>query len=46
MEKDEAAFARFIDEYIYGVPGFAGYLDKCGGAARLAQLRDLELLRG
>ncbi|MBM3277759.1 MAG: CoA transferase subunit A [Candidatus Handelsmanbacteria bacterium] len=46
IEKDEADFAAFLDEYIYSTGDFAGYLEKCGGAARLAQLRDLELLRG
>lgn len=46
VEKDEGEFARFLEEYIYGVPDFAGYLEKCGGAARLAQLRDLERGRG
>lgn len=43
-EKDETEFAHFLEQYIYGVPDFAGYLEQCGGAARLAELRDLELL--
>lgn len=45
IEKEEEAFAGFVREYIHGVADFGGYLEKCGGAARLAQLRDLELLR-
>ena len=42
VERDLDAFRGFVDEYIYGVPDFAAYLDKCGGAPRLAELRDLE----
>lgn len=42
VEKDLDAFGDFVEEYVYGVGDFAGYLDKCGGAARLAELRDLE----
>jgi glutaconate CoA-transferase subunit A len=43
-EKDPATFRRFLDEYIYGVPTFAAYLHKCGGAERIQQLRRVEFL--
>ena len=44
VEKDPAAFAQFLDDHIFGVPDFAEYLDRCGGPARLRQLRQRELL--
>ena len=44
VEKDQAAFRAFLEKYIYDVPDFEGYLHLCGGAKRIAQLRDLELL--
>ncbi|MFB3923108.1 MAG: CoA transferase subunit A [Terriglobia bacterium] len=44
VEKDEAGFRAFLKKYIYDVPDFAGYLELCGGAKRIAELRDLELL--
>jgi glutaconate CoA-transferase subunit A len=43
-ERDPAAFARFLDEYVFGVADFAGYLEKCGGLPRVQQLRRRELL--
>jgi glutaconate CoA-transferase subunit A len=43
-EKDEAGFKAFLDEYIYGVADFAGYLQLCGGIGRMKQLRAQELL--
>ena len=42
-EKDEQALEGFLEEYIYGVSSFQEYLDKCGGAQRLDQLRRIEL---
>ncbi len=44
VEKDPAALARFLDAHIYGVPDFAGYLESCGGAERIARLRAEERL--
>ena len=46
VEQDEAAFRAFLDEYIYGVPDFAGYVEKCGGPGRLQALRRREVLVG
>lgn len=34
----------FLDKYVYGTKDFAAYLELCGGEARMAQLRGLELL--
>ena len=42
VERDLDAFRAFVGEYIDGVPDFAAYLEKCGGSARLAELRRLE----
>jgi len=42
-EQDEVEFARFLDKHVYGVPDFAGYLELCGGAARLEELRAIEM---
>ena len=42
-EQDETEFARFLDKHIYGVPDFAAYLELCGGAARLEELRAIEM---
>ena len=44
VEKDPAAFAQFLDDHILGVADFGEYLDKCGGLARMQQLRTRELL--
>jgi glutaconate CoA-transferase subunit A len=41
-EKDEATFATFLHKHIFSVPDFAGYLETCGGLARLQELRELE----
>jgi glutaconate CoA-transferase subunit A len=43
-ERDEGAFRAFLDKHIYGVADFAGYLDLCGGARRIRELRAEELL--
>ena len=44
VEKDESTFRAFLKKHIYDVPDFANYLELCGGAKRIAELRDLELL--
>ena len=38
------AVRRFLDEHICGVKEFAEYLHKCGGLARMQELRRQELL--
>jgi glutaconate CoA-transferase subunit A len=43
-EKDLDHFRLFLDRYIYGVRGFAEYLERCGGLERLQQLRQEEFL--
>ena len=43
-EKDPVAFAKFLDDHVIGVRDFGEYLDRCGGLARLQQLRQRELL--
>lgn len=37
--EDDAAFAQYLDEFIYGPADQAGYLAAIGGAARLDELR-------
>jgi glutaconate CoA-transferase, subunit A len=44
VEKDLDAFRRFLDEHIFGVADFDGYLVKCGGLPRLRELRAQEFL--
>lgn len=44
VEHDEAKFRSFLNEYIYDLPDFAAYLEKCGGSKRLQELRQRELL--
>src|SRR5438067_2940098 len=44
VEKDVEGLKRFLDEFIYGVPDFAGYLQKCGGLPRVQELRRQEFL--
>jgi glutaconate CoA-transferase subunit A len=44
VEKDVEALKRFLDEFIYGVPDFAAYLQKCGGLPRMQELRRQEFL--
>ncbi len=36
---DDEAFARYLDQFVYGVADHAGYLAAVGGAARLDRLR-------
>jgi len=45
-ERDENELRRFLARIIYGVSDFGEYLEVCGGAARLAELRELELHPG
>jgi glutaconate CoA-transferase subunit A len=42
VEQDEAVFNRFLGEHVFGVKDFAGYLEMCGGAKRLEELRFAE----
>jgi glutaconate CoA-transferase subunit A len=42
VEKDPEEFAKFLDHYIYGVTSFEEYLERCGGIAKLKELRNLE----
>jgi glutaconate CoA-transferase subunit A len=44
VERDVAAFKRFLDEHIYGVRSFTEYLQRCGGLERMQRLRQQELL--
>jgi glutaconate CoA-transferase subunit A len=44
VEEDPAAYRAFLDEYVYGVPDFLGYLEKCGGLKRMQELRAQEFL--
>jgi glutaconate CoA-transferase subunit A len=43
-EEDLAGYQQFLAEYIYSVRDFQEYLYKCGGLARLQELRREELL--
>jgi glutaconate CoA-transferase subunit A len=44
VEKDMAQYKAFLDRYLFGVTDFNEYLDRCGGLARMQQLRRQELL--
>lgn len=43
-EKEEATFRAFLEKYIYGVGDFLEYWQRCGGLARMQELRHQELL--
>lgn len=43
VERDEAQYTAFLEKYIYGVSGFAEYLELCGGESHMAFLRAQEL---
>ncbi|MBL6945662.1 MAG: CoA transferase subunit A [Rhodospirillales bacterium] len=43
-EKDPQVFEAFLEKYIYGVSNFREYLELCGGAARLKELRAEEIM--
>jgi glutaconate CoA-transferase subunit A len=44
VERDMAAFQRFLDRFIYGTKDFGEYLQECGGLTRMQELRRQELL--
>jgi glutaconate CoA-transferase, subunit A len=44
VERDPGAYARFLDEMIFGARDFRQYLELCGGMPRLQQLRQQEFL--
>jgi glutaconate CoA-transferase subunit A len=44
IEKDVEKFKAFLNEFVYGVPDFAAYVTKCGGDARMQELRKQELM--
>ena len=43
-EADPAAYQAFLAKYLFGVPDFTEYLQRCGGLERMRQLRQQELL--
>jgi glutaconate CoA-transferase subunit A len=43
-EADLAAYQDFLSKYLFDVPDFAAYLERCGGMPRLQELRRQELL--
>jgi glutaconate CoA-transferase subunit A len=43
-ERNQDSLQLFLDEYIYGVPDFAAYVQKCGGLERMQELRRQEFL--
>jgi glutaconate CoA-transferase, subunit A len=43
-EENVDTFREFLDRYIYGARGFGEYLDRCGGLARMQELRRQELM--
>jgi glutaconate CoA-transferase, subunit A len=43
IEKDPDAHLQFLDEIIFSTESFGQYIDRCGGADRMAELRELEL---
>jgi glutaconate CoA-transferase, subunit A len=44
VETDIEAFRVFVERYIYDVPDFSEYLQRCGGLPRMQELRRKELL--
>ena len=42
VEKDEAAYDAFLEEFVFGVDDFEGYVERCGGAKRIEELRAIE----
>jgi len=44
VERDPDELERFLDKYIYGVSTFEEYVELCGGAERIEQLRKIELV--
>jgi glutaconate CoA-transferase subunit A len=45
-EQDEVGFLKFLDDYVYGLPDHAAYVDRCGGLKRMQALRQREVLVG
>jgi glutaconate CoA-transferase subunit A len=43
-EKDQEGYLRFLEDHVYGVSDFTEYLHRCGGMARMQELRRQELL--
>jgi glutaconate CoA-transferase subunit A len=43
-ERDPDAFRAFLEKYLYGVRDFGEYLERCGGLARMQELRRQEFL--
>jgi glutaconate CoA-transferase subunit A len=43
VERDPDAHLRFLDEIIFDIDDFEQYIERCGGAARMAELHELEL---
>ncbi len=43
-ERDLDSYKKFLDEYVFGVRDFHEYLQRCGGLARMQELRRQELL--
>src|SRR5712691_2986151 len=42
-EEEMATYLPFLERHLFGVRDFAEYLDRCGGAARLEELRRQEM---
>lgn len=43
VERDPDMFDEFLQTYLYGVADFSEYLERCGGTARIDELRTQEL---
>ncbi|HZY89228.1 MAG TPA: CoA-transferase [Gemmataceae bacterium] len=43
-ERDAETYRQFLDQYLFGVRDFTEYLERCGGLARLQELRRQEFL--
>ncbi len=43
VENEPDEYSRFVEEYIYGCKNHGEYVDKCGGRARMMELRRIEL---
>ena len=44
VERDEEAYGAFLERFVFGVEDFEGYLEQCGGADRIKELRAIELM--
>ena len=45
LSRTEEGVEAYFDKYVFGVPDFAAYLERVGGAGRLEELRRIEHLR-